>query len=460
MNVDFKNTSDFPGFQRLLMEGSLACRGAHVITFGCQQNEADSERVRGILESLGCKITPRAEEADIILLNTCAIREHAEMKALSMLGRFKALKRARPDMIIGILGCMAAEPSRVAMLKTDFHYVDFTLEPAMLHELPAALLSAAEKKRGFYLGTSEYTVVEEIPVKRTSPYKALVSVMYGCNNFCTYCIVPYVRGRERSRSSAAVIKECRELAESGVKEITLLGQNVNSYRSDMNFAELISEIAKIPGEFIIRFMTSHPKDVSAELISAIKNSDGKIAPYFHLPLQSGSNKILSLMNRTYTREKYIKTAAALREAVPEIALSTDIIIGFPGEDEDDFEETMKLLKEVRFDMLYAFLYSPRVGTKAAGMENRVERAVMDARMARLLAEQDKISYEKNQSFVGNALKVLIEAPSKRGGEDGVYTARAMDGRIVHISAEESDIGQFKTVEIERAGAACLFGSLK
>ncbi len=459
MNVNFKDTDGYTAFEAIAEEGLLSGKRSYVFTFGCQQNEADSERIRGMLLALGCTDTERPEEADLIILNTCAIREHAEMKALSMLGRFKALKKARPEMIIGVLGCMAAEPERAKLLKCDFHYVDFTLPPSMLHRLPAAVLSVMRSgRRSFAPYEAEADIVEDIPVRRLSANKAWVSIMYGCNNFCTYCIVPYVRGRERSRDSAAVIRECRELVKNGVKEITLLGQNVNSYRSDMSFAELIFAISRIEGDFIIRFMTSHPKDVSDELIDAIRCSGGKIAPYFHLPLQSGSDKILAAMNRTYTREKYLDTVRALRRAVPEIAISTDIIIGFPGEDDEDFEMTMDVLSSVGFDMVYAFIYSPRVGTRAEKFENRPPKAVTDERMARLLRTQDEIAYKKNLAFVGKRVRALVEGKSERG-EAGVYTARAMDGRLVHIGASDSDIGCFKTVMIERAGAACLFGSL-
>ena len=281
--------------------------------------------------------------------------------------------------------------------------------------------------------------------------------MYGCNNFCSYCIVPYVRGRERSRESDKVIEECRRLVGRGIKDITLLGQNVNSYSSDVDFAELISRVAQIEGDFLIHFMTSHPKDVSPRLIEAMRQHSDKIAPYFHLPLQSGSNRILSLMNRTYTRERFLEVVAALRESMPNIVLSTDVIVGFPSESEDDFLDTMDLLSRVRFDFAYAFLYSAREGTRAARMPEQIERGVMDDRMARLLKMQTDISLEKNLSLVGGVERVLVDSPTKRG-EDGIYTGRTASGKLVHFKTDESAVGEFRTVKIERAGAFDLFGS--
>ncbi len=458
MNINFDQTSDFENFEKIKLDGALDGKKYHVVTFGCQQNEADSEKVRGMLSEMGCTEVQDLECADILLMNTCAIREHAEMKALSILGNFSVVKRGRPSVIIGVLGCMAAEPERTEMLRKKFRYVDFTLEPSMLHKLPTVLLKAAsERERSFIFGLDGNDIVERLPIKRVSTYKAYVSIMYGCNNFCTYCIVPYVRGRERSRESAAVIAECRELVSSGIKEITLLGQNVNSYRSDMTFAELISAIAQIDGDFIIRFMTSHPKDVSPELIEAMKRYRDKIAPCFHLPVQSGSNRILAAMNRRYTRESYLKTVESLRRAIPDIALSTDIIIGFPGESDSNFEDTLAVLSEVGFDMVYSFLYSPRTGTRAALMEDRVDRAVMDSRMARLLEMQKKISLERNLPAVGKTLRVLVESDAA-SDTDGTYTGRAANGKLVRFKSEGCRAGEFKFVKIESAGIAYLIGS--
>lgn len=428
---------------------------AHVITFGCQQNEADSERVRGMLVDMGYSLTDEYKDADVIIVNTCAIRAHAEMKALSLLGNFRAVKRKNPNLIVGLVGCMAAEPTVVAKLKTDFHYVSFTIEPNMLYKLPELIHNALDEgKRSFVIGEDKNDIVEGLPVIRSGKYKAWVSIMYGCNNFCSYCIVPYVRGRERSRNSEDVISECRELAKSGIKEITLLGQNVNSYKSDITFAELLRRIAAIDGDFIVRFMTSHPKDVSDELIAVMKEFCGKIAPYFHLPLQSGSDEILKQMNRTYDKKRFLEVAHKLLE-IPGIELSTDVIIGFPGESDEDFENTLDVLKEVRFDMVYSFLFSPREGTRAAKMENVVDDSVKNERMKRLLEIQDKISREKNAEHIGKTLTALVESRSKKGGEC-LYTARSGSNKLIHFKSNKNRIGEFVRLEIEKAGAFDLY----
>lgn len=459
MTKDFSATEDYLAYHTLLETGELRDKRLYTLTFGCQQNEADTERVRGMLGSLGMIAVSDPSEADVIIVNTCAIREHAEMKALSSLGRFKELKRKDPSLVLGVVGCMAAEPKRQNMLKCDFHYVDFTAEPSRLEALPSLILRALRGEgRGYVLESGMTDLVEGIPVMRASRHKAWVSIMYGCNNFCSYCIVPYVRGRERSRESERILAECRELVSSGVKEITLLGQNVNSYRSDLSFAELLSTIAEIDGDFIIRFMTSHPKDVSDELIEAMAKYRGKIAPYFHLPLQSGSDKILKAMNRTYTRERFIEIAEKLRAAVPGIALSTDVIIGFPGETDEDFLETMDVLERVRFDSVFAFIYSPRAGTKAAAMDAKVERSVCDVRMAALLERQERIANEINLPLVGTEQRVLVDSPSKKGGVQ-TYTARTDTGKLVHVESECDVVGQFKIVKIERAGAFDLYGKI-
>ena len=435
-------------------------RKAYVMTFGCQQNEADSERVRGMAREMGYTPTDTYRGADLIIVNTCAIREHAEMKALSMLGNFKAEKARNPELIIGVIGCMSAEAHKVELLKTRFHYVSFTLEPNALHKLPLVLLEYLESsKRSFIYGDKKGEIVEGLPCERRSSHSAWVSIMYGCNNFCSYCIVPYTRGRERSRDSAEIINECRELVASGIREITLLGQNVNSYRSDIDFAALVERIADIDGDFLIRFMTSHPKDVSDRLIEVMATHRDKVAPYFHLPLQSGSDRILKLMNRTYTREHFLGIARRLRERVPGIALSTDVIVGFPTESESDFLDTLDVLRSVEFDLAYAFKYSPRVGTPAALMDGRVDEAELDSRMSRLLTMQDEISERRNAPYVGRCERVLVDSVSKKGGPD-VYTARTASGKLVHFSSDVDCIGSFVTVEIEKAGAFELIGKIK
>ena len=455
MILNVENT-DYLSFSALVRD-RIANSGktAHVITFGCQQNEADSERVRGMLVDMGYSLTDDYTIADVIIVNTCAIREHAEMKALSFLGNFRAVKRKNPDLIVGLIGCMAAEPAVVAKLKTDFHYISFTIEPNMLHKLSEMIFNSIENgKRAFVIGEDRSDVVEGLPVVRSGKSKAWVSIMYGCNNFCSYCIVPYVRGRERSRDSSAVIKECRELVDSGVKEITLLGQNVNSYKSDMSFAELIKQIALIDGDFIIRFMTSHPKDVSDELIEVMREYSGKVAPYFHLPLQSGSDTVLKEMNRTYDKQRYLDVARKLRE-IPGMALSTDVIIGFPGETEQDFMETMDVIRTIEFDMVFSFLYSRREGTRAAKMENVVSADIKNNRMKRILECQDDIAYRKNAEYVGRRVKVLVESRAKKGTDD-VYAARTGSNKLVHFESKNDRIGEFIYVEIEKAGVSSLY----
>ena len=432
---------------------------AHVITFGCQQNERDSETVLGLLGEMGYTPTDNADDADIIVINTCAIREHAEVKALSLLGRFKAQKKKNPDLLVGVVGCMAAEPHRADMMKKDFHYVSFTLEPNMLHRIPELVFKKlTDSKRSFIFGEDKGDIYEDAPAVRRESHRAWVSIMYGCNNFCSYCIVPYVRGRERSRRSEDIISECRLLVASGVKEITLLGQNVNSYRSEISFAQLLSKIAEIEGDFIIRFMTSHPKDTSDELISVMKKHTPKIAPFFHLPLQSGSNRILKEMNRTYTRERYLEIATSLRKSIPGIALSTDVIIGFPTESDDDFADTMDILRQVEFDNVYAFLYSPREGTRAAKMDGAVPREVKDVRMAELLKEQDKLSLERNLPYENSMQRVLVDSFEMRE-DKRICSARTLTNKLVYFESN-TPVGEFIDVKITKACPYHLLGEVE
>ncbi len=432
-------------------------RYACVVTFGCQQNEADSEKLRGMAAAMGYTVTDDVNIADLIVVNTCAVREHAELKALSIIGQYKHLKAKNPELLIGVCGCMVAQKHRVDELKNSYPYVSFSFEPSSLDRFPQILLEALEKHgRKFSIGENAREISEGVPVLRESSFKAWVSIMYGCNNFCSYCIVPYVRDRERSREYTYVVKEVEALVASGVKEITLLGQNVNSYNGGCTFAELLEKLAAIPGDFWIRFMTSHPKDVSDALI-AVMAKNPRIAKQFHLPVQSGSDSILKVMNRRYDIAHYLKNARKLREAIPDIALTTDIIVGFPGETEEDFEATLSLLREVRFDMIYSFIYSPRSGTPAAKMENQVPDAVKSARMQRLLTLQNQISLEKNADAVGSTLRVLAEGPSKN--DPSTFTGRAESNKLVHFKADASCIGRFVTVKIDRAEPFCLHGEM-
>ena len=457
MNIDIKNT-DTERYVELVRSIPFAKhKNAYVVTFGCQQNEADSEKIRGMARDMGYTIVDTPNVADLIVVNTCAIRKHAELKALSVIGRFKELKKNNPELAIGVVGCMAAEPHMADVIKQKFRYVSFTLEPNLLYMFPKLLWkSICEKERTFIFGMDEGNIVEGIESVRASGHKAWVSIMYGCNNFCSYCIVPYVRGRERSRDSKSVIEECRGLIDKGYREITLLGQNVNSYKSDMDFASLLESIAKIPGDFVLRFMTSHPKDVSDRLIEVMGMYTGKVAPHFHLPLQSGSDEILRAMNRTYNTDKFLCTVDKLRNTVPDIALTSDIIIGFPGESEDDFTATLNMLSNVKFDMVYSFLYSPREGTRAALMDNQVDDETKGERMSRLLELQCGISLEKNLPYVDTVQRVLVDSIAKNKDEN-TYAARTLSNKLVQIESDENFIGQFKYVKINRASAFSLFG---
>ena len=397
----FKDIEESVAYVRAVCEYAKEKYGkplsAFVLTFGCQQNEADSERLRGMLDEMGYGKASSAEAADVILLNTCAIREHAELKALSIIGSFKHLKEKNPALLIGVCGCMSAEAHRVDELKRRYPYVSFTLEPAALYTLPKVLATVMKKKkRQFPLGAPD-VVAEGVPVSREHKHRAWVSIMYGCNNFCSYCIVPYVRGRERSRESTEIMSEVRTLVLGGAKDVTLLGQNVNSYRSDMDFPELLQKLDAIEGDFVLRFMTSHPKDASDKLIEVLKTAK-HIEPHFHLPLQSGSDRILLAMNRHYNRERYLSVVEKLRAALPNIVLTSDIIVGFPGETEEDFAQTLDILKAVGFDSVYSFIYSPRKGTPAAKMENAVPSSLQSERFRRLLDTQNAISYEKNLAY--------------------------------------------------------------
>ena len=433
-------------------------RYVYMLTFGCQQNEADSERLLGTAVSMGYRKCDDPKNADLILVNTCAIREHAELKALSTIGQFKHIKDRNPELVIGVCGCMTAQQHRVAELKHRYPYVTFTLDPSEMQKLPEALYRHfTERKRIFVLDEGIDDIGEEMPVYRENGVKSWLSIMYGCNNFCTYCIVPYVRDRERSRSKHAILEEAKELVLSGTKEITLLGQNVNSYSGECDFATLISEIASIDGDFLVRFMTSHPKDASEKLFAVIRDNP-RIAKHFHLPLQSGSDRILKAMNRRYDREKYMSLIEKLREYMPDITITSDIIVGFPGETEEDFEDTLDIIRRARFDMIYSFIYSKREGTPAAKMECQVPREIQNARFSRLLDIQNRISLEKNEALVGKVLRVLSEGESK--GDEGVFSARTEGNKIVHfVDPCGESRGKYVYVKITRAEPFLMHGEL-
>lgn len=436
-------------------------RKAFALTLGCQQNEADSERLMGMAVEMGYEKCDDPDEASLIMVNTCAIREHAEKRALSLVGQYKHIKNRNPDLMIVICGCMVVQEHRVKDIKMRYPYVDILFGPSLMYRMPEHIWSRSEGgKRIFDPDNAEYKVAEGLPVCRESNYRAWVSVMYGCNNFCSYCIVPYVRGRERSRRKEDVIAEFKDLVEKGYKDITLLGQNVNSYGKDSgfdyDFADLLSELDKIEGDYVIHFMTSHPKDATHKLIDVMSESK-HIARHFHLPLQSGSDRVLKAMNRKYDFAKYVSTLDYIRERMPDVTLSSDIIVGFPGETEEDFEKTLDALSRARFDMVYSFQYSPRKGTPAAEMEEQISKEVKSERFDRLLKLQDSISLSSNQVLVGKTLRVLCDGPSKNNKE--IFSGRTDGGKIVFFDGELDDIGQFVDINIEKGDTFALSGKI-
>ena len=436
-----------------------SCRRAFVLTFGCQQNEADSEKLMGMAEAMGYVLTDVPEDADLILVNTCAIREHAELKALSIVGQYKHLKAKKPSLLIGVCGCMVTQEHRRDDIKHRYPYVDFVFGTSSIYRLPQLIVEKLTRgKRVFCPEESAYLVAEGLPIHRESNYRAWVSIMYGCNNFCSYCIVPYVRGRERSREMGAIVDEVRGLVADGYKDITLLGQNVNSYGKDSgypyDFADLLAELDKIDGDYVLRFMTSHPKDASRKLIDVMAASK-HVARQFHLPMQSGSDKILRVMNRHYDTAGYLDTVRYMREKMPDVTLTSDIIVGFPGETDEDFEGTLSMLRTVEFDMLYSFIYSPRMGTPAASMADQIPHDVQSARFERLLAVQNKIGLEKNQRLVGKVVRVLCDGVSKNN--PALYSGRTEGNKIAFFEGVPEDTGRFIDFKVERADAYALYG---
>lgn len=434
--------------------------GYYILTLGCQQNEADSERLAGLCSLMGYRAVDTPDEARLILVNTCAVREHAEVRALSFIGEYKHIKEAHPDTVIGVGGCMVTQAHRAEKLKHSYPYVSFTFDTGAVHLLPSLVQKyVSEKKRSFVI-SEEYKIAEELPSVPASRHSAWLSVMYGCNNFCSYCIVPYVRGRERSRRREDILAEARRLVENGAREITLLGQNVNSYGKTLEeritFAEVLRDVCAIDGDFRVGFMTSHPKDVSDELIETVA-AEEKIFRRFHLPVQSGSDAMLSAMNRHYTAEHYRNIITKLRNAVPDISLTSDIIVGFPGESEEDFEATLEMLRFAEYDMIYSFIYSPRKGTPAAQMEGAVPPEVASDRLRRLNALQDEISARRSARFVGRRVRALADEVSR--SDPAMLTGRSDAPRPIHFAADASLVGQFVTVEITAANAYTLEGRL-
>lgn len=417
-------------------------------TMGCQMNENDSLKYSGILESMGFKKTS-SDKANLILFNTCCVRENAENTLFGRLGFLKQRKRKEENVYIAVVGCMTQQKHILDKIKESYHFVDIVLGTGSISLFPKKLyqIMCEHRKQIEYLEVTN-DIEEEIPIKYEDKYKASVSIIYGCNNFCSYCIVPYVRGRERSRLPEDIIQDVRNLAREGYKEIMLLGQNVNSYGNDLKekytFANLLKELEKIEGIEIIRFMSPHPKDFKEDVIEVIKNSK-KIARQIHLPLQSGNTRILKEMNRKYTKEQYIELALRLKEADPEISLSTDIIVGFPGETEEEFQDTLDVVRKIQFDQIYMFIYSKRTGTRAATMEDLVTNEEKVKRLERLKKLYEETLPFLNQRMIGKQYKILVEGRSKNNSS--MYTGRTSQNKVVVFKAKEEDIGKILTVKI-------------
>ena len=433
---------------------------AMVQSFGCQLNMTDGEKLKWLLLSMGYGLTEEPEQADLILLNTCAVREHAEDRVFGHLGQLKPYKQKKPGLIIGLCGCMTAEETVREKLKASYPYVNLVVGTGALERLPAMLLEILEGKKHSVDPTVQSAPSEELSQVRSCAFKASVPIMYGCNNFCTYCIVPYVRGRERSRDPKIIEKQVRELVAQGCKEIFLLGQNVNSYGKDLpegiRFPELLRRLDAIEGDFWIRFMSSHPKDATPELIDVICGSR-HIEKHLHLPVQSGNDTVLRAMNRCYTVEKYLETVRYARSRVPDFALTTDIIVGFPNETDEEFSDTLGLLEQVGYDNVYAFIYSPRSGTKAAQIQDHTPAQVKTERMQRLLSQQRETSTRLYRRFLGRIMRVLFEGISRKG--EPWLTGKSSEGVIVEAKGDPSRIGTFADVHIEETKNWAVLGTI-
>ena len=434
---------------------------ALVDTFGCQQNVADSQHIMGMLEAMGCTFVTAPEDADIVVLNTCAIRDHAERRVYGTLGALTHTKKADPEQIICLCGCMAQRPEVAEKVRRSYRHVDLVFGPQALWKFPELLYQVYTRRgRVFSVEDEHGAIAEGMPVVREGRTRAWVSIMYGCNNFCSYCIVPYVRGRERSREPARIIEEVRQLAAEGYKEITLLGQNVNSYGKDLDtpwdFADLLSALDKIEGDYLLRFMSSQPKDASYKLFDTMARCK-HVAKQLHLPVQSGCDRVLRAMNRPYDRAKYLDLITYARKVMPDLVLTSDVIIGFPGETEAEAMETVALVEEVRFDALFTFIFSPRPGTPAARMDDPVPRSEKQKWFDRLCDTQNRISEEIHAGYVGSTLRCLIDGQS----DDSRWplTARTAGGRLVHLVGDPAAVGTYRDVKITDSNTWALFGEL-
>jgi tRNA-2-methylthio-N6-dimethylallyladenosine synthase len=432
-----------------------------VKTYGCQMNERDTEIIEGYLEKMNFIPAEDENNADIILLNTCCVRETAEKKVFGKLGELKKIKNNNPDLIIGICGCMVQQKGLADKIKSKAPYVNIIFGTHNIYELPELLTKTMEnKKQAVSILDKEGEVKEGFPSVRKDNIKGYVNISYGCNNFCTYCIVPYVRGRERSREPESIISEIRELADNKYLEVMLLGQNVNSYGKDLkrniNFGDLILKVNEIPGIRRIRYMTSHPKDFSIDLIDIIESCD-KVCKHYHLPLQAGSDNVLKKMNRSYNKEHYLNLINHIKKINPSAAITTDLIVGFPGETQKDFKETLNMVKEVRYDSAFTFIYSPRTGTPAAEMKDQISHEEKKERLLQLNEVQNKISREINEKLVGTAAEVLVESTSKTNKNK--LSGRTETNKIIIFEGSKELIGKFKKVRIEKAQTWNLIGSL-
>ena len=432
----------------------LAC----IRTFGCQQNVADSERIKGMLAQMGFGFTEEVEDADFILFNTCAVREHACDRVFGNVGALKHIKRRKPHVIISVCGCMVQQPHAADRLKESYPFVSLVFGTHVIHRFPELLWQTLNQRKQLSCTPQEDGVIAEgIPVVRDGSFKAWLPIMYGCNNFCTYCIVPYVRGRERSRDPEIILKEARELVAAGYKEITLLGQNVNSYGKGeshgVDFAELLRRVNDIPGDFTIRFMTSHPKDATPALFDTIAACK-KVSRHFHLPFQSGNDRVLKAMNRRYTREQYLDLINYARKVIPDISFTSDVIVGFPGETREEFEDTLSLVKEVGFTSLFTFIYSPRKGTPAAVMEDPISAAEKSAWFQELSAFQESVSAESLSKLVGTEQRALLESVG-----EGFVEARLASNSVVRVQADAALIGRYATIRIDDARSWIMNGTV-
>ena len=444
-----------------LHEGRTAPLLAMVDTFGCQQNVADSQHIMGMLEAMGFGFTDDPARAAVVVLNTCAIRDHAEKRVYGTLGALTHTKKADPEQVICLCGCMAQRPEVAEKVRQSYRHVDLVFGPQALWKFPELLYNVyTQRRRVFSVADEHGAIAEGMPVVREGRTRAWVSIMYGCNNFCSYCIVPYVRGRERSRDPEQIIAEVRQLVADGFKEITLLGQNVNSYGKDLDtpcdFADLLTALDAIDGDYLIRFMSSQPKDATHKLFDAMARSR-HVAKQLHLPVQSGCDRVLRAMNRPYDKAKYLELITYARKVMPELVLTSDVIIGFPGETEAEAMETVALVEQVRFDALFTFIFSPRPGTPAAKMDDPVPREEKQKWFDRLCDTQNRISEELHAAYVGRTLRCLVDGE----GDDARWplTARTAGGRLVHLVGDKSAVGTYHDVKITDSNTWALFGEL-